>query len=120
MRDRASQINVTEPFTTHLARDNLDTALLTDNAAMLHALVLAAVTLVILGRAKDLGTEKAVALGFEGPVVYRFRFLNLTERAFTDLFRRSDRETDRVEIQRVFRSLKQAVYIFQDTSSFSG
>ena len=60
--------------------DDLDAALLADDAAVLHALVLAAEALEVFDRAEDLGAEETVALRLEGPVVDSLGLLDLTER----------------------------------------
>jgi hypothetical protein len=117
---RTSQVNMTQALTTHLARDNFNTTLFANNAAVLHALVLAAVALVVLGWDKDFSTEKTITFRLESPVIDRFRLLNLAKRPLSNLFRRRDRETYSVKVQWVFRSLKKAINIFQDASSFSG
>ncbi len=119
MGNRAGQVDMTEPFTADLARDNLDAALFADDAAMLHALVLAAVAFVVLGRTENLGAKEPVTFRLESPVIDRFRLLDFAERSFRDLVRRGDGEPDGVEIQWVFWPIKQAVYIFQGPSSLS-
>ena len=67
----------------------------------LHALVLAAVALVVLGRAEDLGAEQPVALRLEGAVVDRLGLLHLAVRPRADLLRRGERDAQRVEAERV-------------------
>ena len=56
---------------------HFDTALLTDNAAILDALVLAAKALIVLHGAKYACTEEAIALRLECPVVDGLGFLDL-------------------------------------------
>jgi len=104
--NRTGQVNVTETFTTNLARNDLDTTLFTDDATVLHALVFAAVTLVVFSWPKDFGTEETITLRLECPVVNRFRLLNFAKRTLTYLLGRRDRETNGVKIERVFRPLK--------------
>jgi len=87
MGHRTGQVNMTKTLTAHLTRDDLDTTLFTDDATVLHALVFAAIALIILGRAKNLGTEKTITFRLESPIVDRFGLLNLAERPFTNLFR---------------------------------
>src|SRR5207302_5825439 len=58
VRDRRGQVDVAQPLTAHLGLNDLDAALFTDDATVLHALVLAAVALVILDVAKALGAEE--------------------------------------------------------------
>ncbi len=85
VRDGRGQVDVTKALTAHLALDDFDAALLADDAAVLHALVLAAVALVVLHRSKDLGAEETVALGLERSVVDGLRLLDLTVRPLADL-----------------------------------
>src|SRR5262249_58495687 len=63
----------------------------------LHALVLAARALVILGRPEDAGTEQAVALGLEGAVVDGLRLLHLAVRPVADLLTRGQLDPDGIE-----------------------
>ncbi len=69
VRDRRGQVDVAEALTAHLGLDDLDAALLADDPAVLHALVLAAVALVVLHRPEDLRAEEAVPLRLERAVV---------------------------------------------------
>ena len=69
MGNRSSQFNMTKTLTSHLGLNDLDPALFTYHPAVFHPLVLTAVTLVILDRAKDLGTEKSLALRLKGPML---------------------------------------------------
>ena len=87
MRDRRGQVDVAEALAAHLGLDDLDAALLADDAAVLHALVLAAVALVVLHRAEDLGAEQAVPLRLERAVVDGLRLLHLAVRPLADLLR---------------------------------
>ena len=50
-------------FAAHLGQGYLDAALLTDDTAVLHALVLAAKAFIVLDRTKNPGTEQPIALG---------------------------------------------------------
>src|SRR4029079_10231035 len=94
VRDRRGQVDVAEALTAHLALDDLDAALLADDAAVLHALVLAAVALVVLHRSEDLGAEEAVPLRLEGAVVDRLGLLDFTVRPLANLFGRRERDTN--------------------------
>jgi len=76
---------VTKPLTTNLGLDDLDAALFADDATVLHALVLAAVALVVLYWPKDLGAEEAITLRLEGPVVDGLWLLHLTMGPLADL-----------------------------------
>src|SRR5512146_596369 len=96
----------------HLGLDNLDPALLAHHAAMAHALVLAAVALVVLGRTENLGAEQPVALRLEGAVVDGLRLLDLAVRPRPDHLRRRDRNADGVERQRVLGLFKNSEKVF--------
>src|SRR5690606_33602051 len=78
----------------------LDTALFAHHAAMLEALVLAAQALVVLDRTENLGTEQAVTLGFERPVINGFRFFDFAVRPGPDHFRRSQADANGIEVFR--------------------
>jgi hypothetical protein len=93
--DRRGQVDVAEPLTPHLGLDDLDAALLADDAPVLHALVFAAEALVVLHRSEDLGAEQAITLRLEGPVVDGLGLLHLAVRPLADLLRRRDRDADR-------------------------
>jgi hypothetical protein len=64
---------------------------------MFHALVFAAIALVIFGWTKNLGTEEAIAFRLEGPVINRLRFFYFSEGTLVYLLRRGERETNGVE-----------------------
>ncbi len=95
--DRRGQFDVAHALATDAGQGDFNTALLADDALVLHALVLAAQAFVVLGRAKDTGAEQAVTLGLERAVVDGFRLLDLAERPRADLFRRGQRDADLVE-----------------------
>ena len=85
----ARQLDMAEAFPANLGLDNLYSALLTDNPAVFHPLILSAITLVILDGSENPGTKEAILFRFEGPIIDRFRFLHLTVRQGLNLFRRS-------------------------------
>ena len=88
-----------ETLAANLRLRNFDTALVADDAAVLHPLVFSAQTFPVRNRAEDAGTEQPVALRLEGAVVDRFRLGNLAVRPRTDLFRRRERDADRLVIR---------------------
>ena len=108
VRDRRGQRDVAKTLTTHLALNHLDAALLAHDAAVLHALVLAADALVVLHRSEDLRAEQAVTLGLERAVVDGLRLLHFTVRPLADLLWRGQRDADGGERERVFGLLKEA------------
>ena len=95
----AGQLDVTEPFPAHLRLGHLDTALVADDPAVLHPLVLAAEALPVGDRAEDPGAEEPVPLRFEGPVVDRLGFGNVPVRPRTDLVRRGQTDPDCLEVR---------------------
>src|SRR6185369_8157751 len=106
VRDRRRQGDVTHALAANLRLDDFDAALLADDAAVLHALVLAAVALVVLHRAKDLGAEQTITFRFERAVVDRLGLLDLAVAPLADLLRRREHDANRAERARVFRLLE--------------
>ena len=100
MGDRGCQVNMAQPVTPHLGRNDLYTALFTDYAPVLHPLVLTAVAFKILHRTKYLRAEEAVSLRLEGPVVNGLRFFHFAMRPRPDLFRRGDSKPDGIKVHR--------------------
>jgi hypothetical protein len=117
VRDRRGQIDVAHALAAHLGLGDLDATLLADHAAVLEALVLAAQALVILHGPEDLRAEQAVPLRLEGPVVDRFRLLDLTERPGPDLVRRRESDADHVEFFRLRLLLEQIEQVFHSLAS---
>src|SRR3954452_16008944 len=100
MRHRRGQLDMTHAVAPHLRQGDLDAALLADDAAIFHALVLAAQALVILDRPEDAGAEQPVALRLEGAVVDRLRLLDLAVGPGADALRAGDRDADLIEALR--------------------
>ncbi len=92
------QLDVAEALAADLGDGDFDAALVADDAAVLHALVLAAEALPVSDRAEDAGAEESVALRFEGAVVDGFRLGDFAVRPTANLFRRSERDANRVEV----------------------
>ena len=69
VRTGRGQLDVAQALAAHLADRDFDAALVADDAAVLHALVLAAEALPVGDGSKDAGAEEAVPLRFEGAVV---------------------------------------------------
>ena len=106
MRAGRSQLNVAHALAAHLADGDFDAALVADDAAVLHALVLAAQALPVSDRSKDAGAEQAVAFRLEGAVVDGFGLRDLAMRPRADLLRRGKHDADGVEIGNRARKLK--------------
>ena len=79
---------------------------------MFQPFVLSAQTLVIAGRAEELGAKQAIALWLERPVVDRFGLLDLTIGPRTDLVWRSDSYTDGIKIFTLTGLMYQAKKVF--------
>src|SRR5262249_29415583 len=97
MRHGRGELDVAHAVAAHLRERHLDAALLADDAAVLHALVLAAQALVVLDRPEDAGAEEPVPLRLEGAVVDRLRLFDLTIGPRADALRTLDRDADLVE-----------------------
>ena len=69
--------NVTHAFAAHFLLRHFHTAAVADDTAVADSLILAAIALVVLGRAEDLLAEEAFTLGLVSPVVHRFRLQDL-------------------------------------------
>src|SRR5205807_4060663 len=91
------QLDVAHALAPHPGPGHLDAALVADDAGELHALVLAAGALVVLGRPEDARAEQAVALGLERPVVDGLRLLHLAVRPVADLLGCRELDPDRVK-----------------------
>ena len=99
VRAGAGQFDVAQALAADARQRDFHAALVADDAAVLHALVLAAQALPILGGAEDAGAEQPVALRLEGPVVDGLRLGDFAVGPAPDLFRRSQRNADRIEIR---------------------
>src|SRR5437667_210815 len=95
--DGGGQLDVAHALAAHPGARDLHPALVADHAGELHALVLAAGALVVLGRAEDPRAEQAVALGLERPVVDGLGLLHLAVGPVTNLLRRGQLDPDRAE-----------------------
>src|SRR5208282_3991347 len=98
VRTGRSQLDVAEALAADFAESDFDAALIADNAAMLHALVLAAQAFPVGDGAKDFGAEKAVALGLERAVVDSLRLGDFAVGPRTDFFRTRQTDSNRIEI----------------------
>ena len=103
VRHRRGELDMAHALAAHLGEGHLDAALLADDAAVLHALVLAAQALVVLDRSEDAGAEQAVTLRLEGAVVDGLRLLDLAVGPGADALRAGDRDADLVEGRRALR-----------------
>ena len=85
-------------FATHFGDGDFNTALFTNYATVLKALVFAAQAFVVLDRTKNLGAKQTVALWLEGAIVNRFWFAHLAVRPRADLFGRGDANFNGIEL----------------------
>ena len=113
MRNRRSQRDMAHSLTPDLRLDYLNTTLLTDNTAMLHALVFAAITFVILHRTENLCTEQAISFGLERPVIDGLRLLYFAERPLSDRIRSCERNPQSIETERILGFFEEVVEIAQ-------
>ena len=98
VRHGRGELDVTHALAADFGLGDFDAALVADDAAMLHPLVLAAEAFPVGDRAEDLRAEEAVALRFEGAVVDRLRLGHFAVRPRPDLLRGREADLDRVEI----------------------
>ena len=82
--DGAGELDMPHALAANLRQRNFHAALLADHSAVLEPLVLSAEALVVLHGAEDLGAEKTIALGLEGPVVDRLGLFHFPEGPGTD------------------------------------
>jgi len=78
VRDRGAQLNVAHTLAAHNASRYFNATLVADDALVANALVLTAVTLVILFRTEYLLVEESVLLRTLGAVVDGLRLGDLT------------------------------------------
>src|SRR5438477_2275081 len=100
MRHTLQELDMAHAVAAHLRQGDLDAARLTDDAAVLHPLVLAAQALVLLDRPKDAGAEQPVPLGLEGAVVDRLGLLDLAVGPGANALRAGNRDADLIEALR--------------------
>src|SRR5439155_3654710 len=124
MRDRSGKVDVAHALAAHLLARDLHAAALADDALVADALVLAAVALPVLRGTEDALAEEAVALGLERAVVDRLGLRYLAGRPVANLLRRSESDSDRIEVIDVNHALsppaKAPVTLSGTASSFPG
>ena len=79
MGHRSGELDEAHPMTADPAFRDLNPTTLTNNAAVTHTLVFAAMAFPVLGRAKNLLAKQPVHLGFQGSVVDGLRLGDLTD-----------------------------------------
>ena len=78
MRHGSSKLNVSHPFSAHLALRYFDSALIAYYAFIPYSLVLAAMTFPVLCRPEDPFAKQTVFFGLLSTVIYRFRLRYFT------------------------------------------
>ena len=76
---RHGQFDMAHALTAHFCLSNFDAAAVTDDAFVLDAFVLSAVTFPVPGGTENAFAEKTALFGFEGTIVDGFRILDFTE-----------------------------------------
>ncbi len=99
VRARASQLYVPEPFAANLGLSNLDAALITHDAAVLHSFVLSAKAFPIGDGPEDFRAEQPIALRLERAIVYGLGLGDLAVRPRKNLLRRRQRNSNCLEIR---------------------
>jgi hypothetical protein len=97
VRDGRGQLDVAHPLAADLLQRDFDAAFLADDAAILHALVLAAQAFVVLDRTEDARAEKTVTFGLERAVVDGLGLLDLAVGPRENPLRAGQRDLDLVE-----------------------
>ena len=100
VRNGSRELDVAHALAAHLGLRHLDAALVAHDAAVLHALVLAAEAFPVGDRAEDLRAEQAVALRLERAVVDRLGLRDLAEGPRADLLGAREGDLDGVEVAR--------------------
>src|SRR5581483_1743975 len=99
MRAGAGQLDMPEALAADARKGYFDAALIADDAAVLHALILAAQALPVGDGTKNAGAEQAVALRLEGAVINRFRLGDLAVRPAPDFLRRRETDPNGIEVR---------------------
>jgi hypothetical protein len=98
MRTRRGELDVAHALAADLRYGDFNAALIADDAAVLHALVLAAETLPVGYRSKNARAEKAVPFRFERAVVDGLGLGYFAVRPAADLLRRGKHDADGIKV----------------------
>ena len=98
VRAGAGELDVAEALAADLREGDFYAALVADDAAVLHALVLAAEAFPVGDGSEDAGAEEAVAFGLEGAVVDGFWLGDFAMRPAADLLGAGELDLDGVEV----------------------
>ncbi|MCG3768875.1 MAG: hypothetical protein JW394_0996 [Nitrospira sp.] len=116
VRHRSRELNVAHALPADLGLNDFDAALVADDAAVLHALILAAITLPILDRAENLRAKQSVFFRLKRPVIDGLRLLHFAVRPRPDFFRRRDLDLHRIECNPIARLLEKCIDAFQSSN----
>ena len=94
MYNRHCLSNVAHTFPANFLAGNFHTASVTDNALVPDSFVFSAMAFPVLDRTENPFTEETILLRFVGPVIYGFRFKDLTPGFPEDFLRRSQTDCD--------------------------
>jgi hypothetical protein len=97
VRHGRGQVNVAHALAPHRRAGDLNAALVANDALITDVLVLAAVTLPVLGRTENGLAEQTILLRPQAPVVDGFWLEYFTVRPTFDLFRRGKTYPERTE-----------------------
>src|SRR6266446_1871507 len=98
VRAGRSQLDVAEALAADFAQGDFDAALIADNAAVLHPLVLAAQAFPVGDGAKNLGAKEAIALGLGRAVVDGLRLGHFAVGPGTNFFGARQADANGIEI----------------------
>ncbi len=98
MRAGRGEFDVSEALAADLAQSDFDAALVADDAAMLHALVLAAEAFPVGDGTENFRAEQAVAFGFEGAIVNGLGLGDFAVGPGPDFFRTRQTNPDGIKI----------------------
>src|SRR5689334_10091351 len=87
VRTGACQFDVTEPFAAYFRLRHLNAAFITDDAAMLHALVFSAQAFPVRDWTENFSAEKPIAFRLKSSIIDGLRFGDFTVRPRQYLFR---------------------------------
>ena len=108
----AGKVNMAHSFTTDFRLNDLDPALLADNASMTHPFVFATITLIVFGRSKYFCAKKPVTLRLKRAIIDGFRFLDLAMGPRANHLFGRQRDLDRIKTERILGFFKKTQKIF--------
>src|SRR5687768_14661152 len=98
MGDRRSQFDMSHPFAPYRRAGDFYAALIADNTAIAHVLILTTITLPIFRWPEDRFAEQSVFFWTQTTIIDRLRFGDFTIRPGADVFRRCQTNAQRAKI----------------------